>query len=212
MARRLPTLGEEIANAISHGAGAVTSLAVLPFLVLVAVWHSDPIQVAANAVFGAMLFLLYLASTVYHAVPQSRAKAVCQRLDHAAIYLLIAGTYTPFALGPLRGPAGYLLLAAVWTLALFGVLSKLILGAWKDRLSTVLYLLMGWLCVLMLPAIWREIPPQGLLLLFMGGVIYSAGTIFYSWDRLRYGHLIWHLFVIGGSACHVAAVLLVGGV
>lgn len=209
MARRLPTLGEEIANAISHGAAAATSLAVLPFLVLVAVWHSDPVQIAANAVFGAMLFLLYLASTVYHAVPPSRAKAVCQRLDHAAIYLLIAGTYTPFALGPLRGPWGYALLAAVWGLALFGVLSKLILGAWRDRLSTVLYLLMGWLCVLMLPLMWREIPPQGLLLLFVGGVIYSLGTIFYTWDRLRYGHLVWHLFVIGGSACHVAAVLLV---
>ncbi|MFN8474638.1 MAG: hemolysin III family protein [Anaerolineae bacterium] len=211
MARRSLTLGEEIANAISHGAGAVSSLVVLPFLVLVAVWHSDPVQVAANAVFGAMLFLLYLASTVYHAVPPSRAKAVCQRLDHAAIYLLIAGTYTPFALGPLRGPWGYVMLAAVWTLALFGVMSKLILGAWRDRLSTVLYLVMGWLCVLMLPLMWREIPPVGLLLLFVGGVIYSAGTLFYSWDRLRYSHFVWHLFVIGGSACHVAAVLLLGG-
>ncbi len=211
MERRLPTVGEEIANAISHGAGALSSLGVLPFLVLEAVRRADPIQVAANAVFGAMLFLLYLASTVYHALPPSRGKAVCQRLDHAAIYLLIAGTYTPFALGPLRGPWGYALLAAVWTLALFGVLSKLILGAWRDRLSTVLYLLMGWLCVLMLPVMWREIPPQGLLLLFIGGVVYSAGTIFYTWDRLRYSHFVWHLFVIGGSACHVAAVLLFAG-
>ncbi len=211
MARRPLTLGEEIANAISHGAGALSSLGLLPVLVMEAVRRADPIQVAANAVFGTMLFLLYLASTVYHALPPSRAKAVCQRLDHAAIYLLIAGTYTPMALGPLRGPWGYAMLGVIWALALCGVLSKLILGIRGHKLSVALYLLMGWLGVLMLPVVLREIPPEGLLWLFVGGVIYSAGTIFYSWDRLRYGHLVWHLFVLGGSACHVAAVLLVAG-
>ena len=211
MKRRPLTLGEEIANAVSHGAGALSSLALLPALVLSAVWRADPVQVAANAVFGAMLFLLYLASTVYHALPPSRAKAVSQRLDHAAIYLLIAGTYTPFALGPLRGPWGYAMLGAIWALAVFGVVSKLALGVRGRKLSVALYLLMGWLCVLMLPAIWHELPSEALLWLFIGGVVYSGGTIFYTWDRLRYNHLVWHLFVLGGSACHVAAVFLAAG-
>jgi len=207
MAGRQQSVGEEIANSVIHGAGALLSLAAIPVLVVSAVLRHDPWQVVGGAVFGAMMFLLYLASTLYHAVPGARAKQVLKRFDHAAIYLLIAGSYTPFALGALRGVWGWSLLAAIWALALAGVAFKSIFGARYPALSTTIYLLMGWLAVIAYRPIGDHVAPAGVALIVAGGLSYTAGVVFYSWKRLRYGHAVWHLFVLAGTVCHFFAAL-----
>lgn len=208
---RPQTLGEEIANAVSHGAGFVASLVAIPLLVATALRRQhDTWQVAAWTIYGVTLALLYGASTVYHALPAAMAgaKRLWRTVDHGAIYLLIAGTYSPFALGALRGPLGWGLLVTVWTLALAGVAFKAGgLGFRWPRLSTVLYLMMGWLAVVALRPLAASIGPAGLAWLFGGGVCYTAGVIFFHRDnQIRYGHFVWHLFVLGGSVCHLVAV------
>jgi hemolysin III len=208
MADRPQTLGEEIANSLTHGAGLVASLAALPVLVLATAGRHDPWQLVGGAIFGVTLVLLYLASTLYHAIPAPRAKGVLRVLDHSAIYLLIAGTYTPFTLGPLRGPWGWTLLGTIWTLALLGVTAKLIVGFRFPRLSTVLYVAMGWLVVVAIHPLVTNVSPAGLAWLLAGGACYTGGVVFYATDgRLRYGHALWHLFVVAGSSCHFVAVL-----
>ena len=205
---RPQTLGEEIANAVTHGAGLLASIAALPVLVLAAAGQRDVWQIVGGAVFGVTLILLYLASTIYHALPVCRAKQVLRVLDHAAIYLLIAGTYTPFTLGALRGPWGWALLATIWTLALLGIAAKCTLGFRFPRLSTTLYIAMGWLIVIALEPLASSVAPAGLAWLIAGGLCYTGGVVFYATDtRIRYGHALWHLFVIAGSACHFVAVL-----
>lgn len=209
--QRAQSFGEEIANAVSHGAGLAASLVALPFLVVTAFRRQhDAWQVVAWTVYGLTLALLYAASTIYHALPaaMARAKRLWRTLDHGAIYLLIAGTYTPFALGALRGRMGWTLLTTIWSLAVAGIAFKAGgLGFRWPRLSTVLYLAMGWLAVVALRPLATAIGPGGLAWLFGGGVCYTAGVIFYSRDhRIRYGHFVWHLFVLGGSACHLVAV------
>ena len=209
-AARPQTLGEEIANAVTHGAGLVASLAALPVLILAALNQQDVWQIVGGTVFGVTLVLLYLASTVYHALPlrRSRAKRVLRVLDHSAIYLLIAGTYTPFTLGALRGPWGWALLGTIWGLALFGILAKFTLGFRFPRLSTALYIAMGWLVVVALHPLATRVSPAGLAWLVAGGLCYTGGVIFYATDtRIRYGHALWHLFVLAGSVCHFVAVL-----
>ncbi len=207
---RPQTLGEEIANAVTHGAGLLASIAALPVLILAALNQRDVWQIVGGAIFGATLVLLYLASTVYHALPlrRSRAKRVLRVLDHSAIYLLIAGTYTPFTLGALRGPWGWTLLGTIWGLALFGILAKFRLGFRFPRLSTVLYIAMGWLVIVALHPLATRVSPAGLAWLVAGGLCYTGGVIFYATDtRIRYGHALWHLFVLAGSVCHFVAVL-----
>jgi hemolysin III len=200
--------GEEIANAVTHGAGLAASLAALPALVLAAAGQRDPWQIVGGAVFGATLVLLYLASTLYHALPSPRAKAVLRVLDHSAIYLLIAGTYTPFTLGALRGPWGWALLGTIWGLALLGVMAKCTVGFRFPRLSTLLYVAMGWLVLVAVHPLVTRVTPEGLAWLVAGGVCYTGGVAFFATDgRLRYGHAIWHLFVLAGSVCHFWAVL-----
>ena len=209
-AARPQTLGEEIANAVTHGAGLLGSLAALPVLILAALNQRDVWQIVGGTVFGVTLVLLYLASTVYHALPlrRSRAKRVLRVLDHSAIYLLIAGTYTPFTLGALRGPWGWALLGTIWGLALFGIIAKFTLGFRFPRLSTVLYIAMGWLVVVALHPLAARVSPTGLAWLVAGGLCYTGGVIFYATDtRIRYGHALWHLFVLAGSVCHFVAVL-----
>ena len=211
MTERTPSVGEEIASSVTHGIGLAASIIVLPFLITVAARDGDAWRITSAAIFGSSLILLYGASTLYHALPRSRAKRVFRILDHSAIYLLIAGTYTPFLLGPLRGGWGWSLFVVIWLLAIGGVVMKSTLGIRWVRLSTVVYLLMGWLGVVAVKPLLDRVSPPGLLWLLAGGLAYTFGVIFYAWGRLRYGHAIWHLFVATGSVCHVVAVLRYAG-
>jgi hemolysin III len=210
-APRLPRLwskGEEIANAVSHGVGLVLAIAGLIGLVAVAARRGDPWTIVSSAVFGTTLVLLYTASTLYHAIPHPKAKRFLRILDHSAIYLLIAGTYTPFTLGPLRGPWGWALFGVVWTGAVAGVIYKSVAIGRAPILSAALYVLMGWSVVFAFGPLVRTVAPAGVALLVAGGVAYTAGLAFFAWERLRYGHFVWHLFVLAGSVCHYFAVLL----
>jgi hemolysin III len=203
-----PTLGEEIANAITHGAGLLASLIALPVLIWSASQSHDGARITGAIIFGVTLCLLYLASTLYHSFPPGRAKRVFRVLDHGAIYLLIAGTYTPFALGALRGPWGWSLLAVSWALALAGVLMKATVGFRYEKLSTAVYVCMGWMAIVAIRPLVEHVAPAGLVWLIAGGLCYTGGVIFYATDRrLWYGHAIWHLFVAAGSVCHFFAVL-----
>jgi hemolysin III len=203
---RPQSLGEEIANSVTHGVGLLLSVTALVFLVVAAAAAGDPWRVTTASVYGATLVLLYATSTLYHALPGRRVKAVFQRLDHAAIYLLIAGTYTPFVLGPLRGGWGWSLFGVVWGLAVLGVALKSVFGVQLPALSTVVYLAMGWLVVIAAGPLAARVPGAGLRWLVAGGVLYTLGVVFFAWERVRYSHAVWHLFVLAGSAAHFFAV------
>lgn len=204
---RPQTRREEVANALTHGTGLALSLVGLPILILVAARHGEVRQVIACSIFATTLVLLYAASTAYHAVSGERAKQQLRVVDHVAIYLLIAGTYTPFVFGLLRGVLSWTLLGVVWGLAIFGILYKTLLGFRFPRLSTALYIGMGWLAVVAIPPLARAMPPAGLAWLIAGGLCYTGGVIFYVHGHRPYRHAVWHLFVLAGSACHYAAVL-----
>jgi hemolysin III len=205
--KRRQTAGEEIANSVSHGLGLALALIGTPFLLMVTAQRADGISIAAAAVFGASMMLLYGASMLYHALPHSRAKRVFKILDHSAIYLLIAGTYTPFMLGVMRGPWGWTLFGLVWSLALCGVVLKNMHRMSHPYLSTGLYLLMGWLVLIAIKPLVATLPSAGLWWLVAGGLAYTFGVVFYIGDsRWRYGHFVWHLFVLAGTICHFVAV------
>jgi hemolysin III len=204
---RAQTLGEEIANSVSHGAGFLAAAATLPVLVISA-RNDGAAAVVGAAIFGATTALLYLTSTLYHALSSNRAKRVLQILDHAAIYLLIAGTYTPFTLGVLRGPWGWTLFGLIWGLAIIGIFLKSVRGIRYPRLSTAVYLAMGWLVVIAAKPLLVSVPGWGLFWLAAGGVAYTAGVAFYTANRVRYAHFVWHLFVLAGTGCHFVAVLI----
>ena len=199
--------GEEIANSVSHGVGFLATVASAPVLVLSAVRHGGVARIVGASVFAATMVLLYLTSTLYHALPRNRAKRVFQVLDHAAIFLMIAGTYTPFTLGVLRGTWGWTLFGLVWSLALAGVVLTAVGGVRYPKLTTGLYLAMGWLILIAAKPLWLRMPSEGLLWLLAGGIAYTVGVVFYAAKRVRYSHFIWHLFVIAGTACHFIAVL-----
>jgi len=198
---------EEIANTISHGLGLVLALVALPVLVFSAMRAGDLRFLVGVSVFGATMVLLYLASTLYHSTTHDAAKQMFRLFDHTAIFLLIAGTYTPFALGVLRGPWGWSMLAAVWTLAIVGIVLKVIARTRHSRISIVLYVVMGWMAVVAVKPMFALIPMPGILLIFAGGIAYTAGLAFFAAHRIRYNHFIWHLFVIAGTICHFFAVL-----
>ena len=204
---RVPSLGEEIANSVTHGIGFVAFAIGLPILIATATKRGDTMQVIGCTVFATCLVLLYAASTIYHALPTSRAKHIFRVADHSMIYLVIAGSYTPFLLGVLRGPFGWTLCAVIWGLAALGILHKLLLGMRFQRVATALYLGMGWLALVAIGPLTAHVPSPGLAWLGAGGLLYTVGVIFYAWDGLRYGHMVWHLFVLAGSACHFFAVL-----
>jgi len=197
---------EEIANSVTHGIGAGLAIAGLAVLVVLAVRYGDPWQIVSVSIFGASLVLLYSASTLYHAVQQPRLKSVLRKLDHASIYLLIAGTYTPFLLISLRGPTGWTLLAVVWIMATLGVLWKIFFTGRFEVIATIVYILMGWMGVVAVRDMLANVPPAGVLFLFAGGIVYTLGVIFYAIEKIPYNHAVWHLFVLGGSICHFAAV------
>jgi len=200
-------VGEEIANSVSHGVGFLASMVAAPVLIVDAVQRGEVAGVIGASVFSSTVGLLYLASMLYHALPPNRAKRVFRVLDHSAIFLLIAGTYTPFTLGVLHGPWGWSLLVLVWSLALGGVVFKVIFGVRYLGFSVGLYLAMGWVALIMVKPLWVLMPPAGLLWLFAGGVAYTAGVAFFAAHRVRYSHFVWHLFVLAGTACHFIAVL-----
>lgn len=204
---RTQSLGEEIANSISHGVGLVAAIAAVPFLIVAAVWRGGAAGIVGASVFAATVVVLYLASTLYHALPESRAKRVFQVLDHGAIFLLIAGTYTPFTLGVLHGAWGWTLFGLVWGLALTGVVLKAAGGVRYPVLSTGLYLAMGWLVLIAVKPMWDRVPMWGLFWLLAGGLAYTAGVAFFAAKRVPYGHFVWHLFVLVGTVCHFIAVL-----
>lgn len=204
---RSPSLGEEIANSVSHGVGLVAALVAAPFLVLAAARRGGAAGTVGATVFAGAVVLLYLASTLYHALPRHKARRMFRVIDHSAIFLVIAGTYTPFTLGVLRGTWGWTLLGLVWSLAVLGVTLKTVGGIRYPRLSTTLYLGMGWLALIAIRPLWLRIPVSGWLWLVAGGLAYTAGVAFYAADRVRYGHFVWHLFVLIGTVCHFFAVL-----
>jgi len=204
---RHQTLGEEIANSLTHGVGLVLAIIGLVVMLVAATARGDRWVIVACAIYGATLVLLYLASMLYHALALTRAHHVFRRLDHAAIYLLIAGTYTPFALVSLRGPWGWSLFGTTWGLAVLGITAKAVLGPRWPIVSTAVYILMGWLAVVAVGPMFRHVPGGGIAWLVAGGLLYTGGVVFYAWDRLRYAHAVWHVFVLGGSVCHYIAVM-----
>ncbi|NLQ16637.1 hemolysin III family protein [Marinomonas sp. M1K-6] len=211
--KRGQSLGEEIANSISHGLGFVAAIVGTPFLIVSAVNNAEVGFVVGVSIFSATMILLYLASMVYHAIPETlpKTKRLFCVLDHSAVYLLIAGTYTPFTLGVLEGVWGWSLLAAVWTLALIGVALKAFGKASHPALSTTLYVVLGWLIVIAIKPLVALMAPNGLLLLVLGGVLYTLGVVFFVLDsRLRYGHFVWHLFVLSGTVSHYFAIFYYG--
>jgi hemolysin III len=203
------TLREEIANSITHGVGIALAIAGLVFLVIYAAGSGDPWKIVSCSIYGATLVILYTSSTLYHSFQQPRLKRRLQILDHGCIYLLIAGTYTPFTLVTLRGPWGWSLFGVIWTLALCGLVFKLLFIDRFRVFSVVVYLLMGWLAVIAIKPMMERMSVPALLWIVAGGLLYTVGVLFYVGERRwRYSHAVWHVFVLGGSACHYIAVVL----
>jgi len=198
------THSEEIASAITHG--IATLLSIWGFVAMILASHGDPIRIISSSIFGICLILLYASSTLYHIVTKPKTKELFQLFDHVCIYLLIAGSYTPLTLVGLGGAWGWSIFGIVWICAIAGVLLKTIGTGKKDsKLSTALYLVMGWIIIVAIKQLIANIPAEGIAWIVAGGITYSLGVIFYAWEKLPYNHAIWHLFVLGGSACHVIA-------
>jgi len=202
------SVSEEIANSLTHGVGVVASIVGLAVLCSYAALHGETIHVVAAAIFGAALILCYTSSTLYHAIPLAGAKPWLRAIDHAAIFVLIAGTYTPFMLVSLGGPWGWGMLAAIWSLAVVGIVLRLVLRGRRHGFVVSLYVAMGWAALIALQPLIETVAPNGLLLLLAGGLAYTGGVLFYRWQRLPYHHAIWHGFVLLGSTAHFFAVLL----
>jgi hemolysin III len=196
------SLGEEIAHAITHGIGMLLSIVGLALLVTFAVRYGDAWHIVSCSIYGATLILLYTASTLYHSIPLPRAKHLLQHFDHAAIFLLIAGTYTPFTLVNLRGGWGWSLFGLVWGIAVFGVVLEFCRFKHLKWLPLSLYLGLGWLVVIAIKPLIDSVASEGVMLLLAGGLCYSFGVIFYIWKKLAYHHAVWHLFVMAGSVLH----------
>lgn len=199
---------EELANSLTHGLGTLLSVAGLVLMVVFAARYGDAWHVVSTAIFGTTLVLLYTASTLYHSLRGERLKVLLQKFDHAAIFLLIAGSYTPFALVTLRGPWGWSLFGVVWGLAVVGVTIKFRLAGRFRVVSTLIYIAMGWLVLVAIKPLVVALPAGGMKLLVAGGLCYTGGAVFYLWKRLPFHHAIWHLWVLAGSACHWAAVFV----
>ncbi|HET7151309.1 MAG TPA: hemolysin III family protein [Candidatus Acidoferrum sp.] len=203
---RQENLGETIANSVTHGVGVALSIAGTALILTIATLRGGARDIVSASIYGATLVLLYVASTLYHALPGPRVRHVFRILDHSSIYLLIAGTYTPFTLVSLRGGFGWSLFGIIWGLAIGGVVFK---SLWVDRLpglSTTIYVLMGWLALVGIQPLYHSVSGPGFLWLVAGGVCYTGGVAFFCANRMRYAHAVWHVFVLAGSACHYCAV------
>jgi hemolysin III len=200
------TRREEIANSVSHALGLAAAIAATPYLCIAAARQPSQSFFIGTIIFVATMWLLYLCSAVYHAWPQTRFKCALQIIDHAAIFLLIAGTYSPFTLGPMRGALGWTIFSVVWLLALIGVVIKFRTGVRWKKLSLMLYLGMGWLILLAFRQFVHVVPWETVIWLLAGGIAYTSGLIFFGNQRLRYSHFVWHLFVLAGTACHFCAI------
>lgn len=200
--------GEQIANAITHGVGLLLSIAGLPLIIVLAVMYGDAWHVVSCSIYGSTLVILYAASTLNHGISSRRAKPILARLDYSAIYLLIAGTYTPFSLVTMRGPWGWSLFGVVWFLAILGVLIEIFSKRRHGWLSLSFYIAMGWLLVIAWKPLFAELQVPGIALLAAGGIAYTGGSAFYAWRAFPYHHAIWHLFVLAGSILHYIAVAL----
>jgi hemolysin III len=198
---------EEIANAITHGVGACLAIASLVLLIVFATLHGTASHIVGFSIFGATLVILYLVSTLYHSLTHQGAKKLFRKFDHIAIYLLIAGTYTPFCLAALKGWIGWTLFGIVWVCAVIGIVIKSISVGKFEVVSTIMYVLMGWVVIFAIKPLYNSVPAQGFIFLIAGGVFYTAGTFFFLKDKNKYFHSIWHLFVLAGSICHFFAVL-----
>ncbi len=199
--------GEEIANAITHGIGALLAIAALVVLIVLAAMKGTVWHVVSFSIFGTTLVLLYFASTLYHSLTFTRARGLFHKFDHISIYLLIAGTYTPFCLTALRGWIGWTVFGIVWTCAIIGAVIKAISIGSKVRLSTILYVLMGWVIIIAIKPLYEAMSFNGFMFLIAGGVSYTLGTFFFLRDQVKYNHSVWHLFVLGGSVLHFFSVL-----
>jgi len=198
---------EELANAVTHGVGLVLSIAGLIVLIVLAAMRGTAWHIVSCAIYGTTLVCLYAASTLYHGIPSKRLKRALRIFDHCAIYLLVAGTYTPFLLVNLRGPWGWSLFGVVWGMALVGIILKFWFVDHFQILSTTVYLLMGWLAIIAVRPILLLVPVTGLVWLAVGGLLYTVGVVFFAWKRIPYHHVVWHVFVLGGSTCHYFAIL-----
>lgn len=204
---RPQTPGEELANALSHGLGLLGALIGVPFLIVAAAHTGDAAKIVGASLFGASMILMYLISTLYHALPRGRVKAALQVFDHAAIFLFIAGSYMPYTLGALRGPWGWSIFGVVWALAGIGIFLKAKCGVRHPRLSMLLYLAMGWTSLVAAYPLWVTLQPGGFLWLLAGGCAYTGGVVYFLRDNaVHYHHFRWHLFVLAGSACHFVSI------
>ena len=201
------SLAEEIANSITHGLGALLSVAGLTLLVTFAAQQQDIWRVVSFSIYGVSMIFLFTASTLYHSFQSPTVKQVFKTIDHCSIFLLIAGTYTPFLLVSMRGTTGWILFGIIWGLAVLGIVLKIILGPRYKKLSVATYLIMGWLVVLASKELTANLSIEGLYWLIGGGLFYTLGVVFYLWNKLPFNHAIWHLFVLGGSMCHFFAIL-----
>jgi hemolysin III len=205
------TPAEEIANSITHGIGMILSIIGMIILIILASLKGDAWHIVSFSIFGGCLMLLYLASTLYHSIPDPDTKRLFKIIDHSAIYLLIAGTYTPYLLLNLRGAWGWTLFGIIWTLALSGILLKSYYIGRFRKTSVMLYIAMGWLCVIVFDQLIEKLDNLSLVLLISGGIAYTSGVIFYAWKKLPFNHAIWHMFVLTGSICHYFSVLSILG-
>lgn len=201
------TLGEEIANSITHGTGVALSIAALVILVVFAAKRSDAFKVVSFSIYGATMIILYLASTLYHAFPQPNVKRFFRILDHSSIFLLIAGTYTPVMIGTIRGGWGWTFFGIIWALAIIGINLKIFAMGKLKVLSTIIFIFMGWMVVIAVHPIKQATNHAFLMWMLIGGLAYTLGVVFYAWKKLPYHHSIWHLFVLGGSICHFFGML-----
>jgi hemolysin III len=202
------TRGEEIANAVTHGIGTLLSIAALVLLIVFSTRMGDKWYIVSYTIYGVSMFILYLESTLYHSITNLKAKKVFRIFDHASIYLLIAGTYTPFTLTVLRSSIGWMIFGIVWIMAICGIVMKIFWIGKHEVVSTLIYIAMGWIIIFAMKRLLLLLPPAGIALLVAGGIIYTVGAFLYMLDKIPYNHAIWHLFVIGGSACHFFCVLL----